>query len=171
MDHPAVVTTLVLAVIAAMSLAAEVLKPLALAVLLSFALAPLVGFFERRRVPRAIAVILTVVLTLGSLSGISYVVVRQLATLAYELPNYQKEIQKKVNFLKPSDDTALRRAQQVAGDVAKSFDAPIVKGHEAMDVRVIEEPTFRQRLQAAVGPYLEFIGVGILCSSWFFLFS
>ena len=51
MDHPVVVTFLVLAVITAMSLAAEVLKPLALAVLLSFALAPLAEFFERRRVP------------------------------------------------------------------------------------------------------------------------
>ena len=138
MDHPAVVTFLILAVIAAMSLAAEVLKPLALAVLLSFALAPLAGFFERRRVPRAIAVLLTVALALGSLSGIGYVVVRQLSTLAYELPDYQKEIQKKVDFLKPSDDTALRRAQKVAGDVAKSLDTPVVPGHEAMDVRVVE---------------------------------
>ena len=160
MDHPAVVTFLILAVIAAMSLAAEVLKPLALAVLLSFALAPLAGFFERRRVPRAIAVLLTVALALGSLIGIGYVVVRQLSMLAYQLPSYQKRIQKKVDFLKPSDDTAFYRAQKVAGDVAKSLDTPVVAGHEAMDVRVVEEPTFRQRLQAAVGPYLEFIGVG-----------
>jgi len=159
MDHPAVVTFLILAVIAAMSLAAEVLKPLALAVLLSFALAPLAGFFERRRVPRAIAVVLTVALALGSLSGVGYVVVRQLSTLAYRLPSYQAEIQKKVDFLKPSDDTSLRRAQKVAGDVAKSLDTPVVPGHEAMDVRVVEQPTFRQRLQAAVGPYMEFIGV------------
>ena len=93
--------------------------------------------------PRAIAVILTVALALGSLSGIGYVVVRQLSTLAYELPSYQKEIQKKVNFLKPSDDTAFYRAQKVASDVAKSLDTPVVVGHEAMDVRVIEEPTFR----------------------------
>jgi predicted PurR-regulated permease PerM len=57
MDHPVVVTFLILAVIGAMSVAAEVLKPLALAVLLSFALAPLAGFLERHRVPRAIAVI------------------------------------------------------------------------------------------------------------------
>jgi predicted PurR-regulated permease PerM len=90
MDHPVVVTFLVLAVIGAMSLAAEVLKPLALAVLLSFALAPLAGFLERRRVPRAIAVVLTAALALGSLSGIGYVVVRQLSALAYELPDYQK---------------------------------------------------------------------------------
>ncbi len=161
MDHPIAVTFLVLAVIGAMSLAAEVLKPLALAVLLSFALAPLAGFFERRRVPRAIAVILTVGLALGTLSGIGYVVVRQLSRLAYQLPDYQKEIQKKVDFLKPSDNTAFYRAQRVAGEVARSLDTPIVAGHEAMDVRVIEQPTFRERLQGAVGPYLEFVGVGI----------
>jgi predicted PurR-regulated permease PerM len=160
MDHPAVVTFLILAVIGAMALAAEVLKPLALAVLLSFALAPLAGFLERRRVPRSVAVILTVAFALGCVSGIGYIVVRQLSTLAYQLPSYQERIQKKVDFLKPSDDTAFFRAKKVAGDVAKSLDAPVVAGHEAMDVRVIEQPTFRQRLQAAVGPYVEFIGVG-----------
>jgi predicted PurR-regulated permease PerM len=160
MNHPVVVTFLILAVIAAMSLAAEVLKPLALAVLLSFALAPLAGFLERHRVPRSAAALLTVLLALGSLSGIGYVVVRQLAVLAYRLPSYQERIQKKVDFLKPSDDTAFHRAQKVAGDVAKSLDTPVVVGHEATDVRVVDEPTFRQRLQGAVGPYVEFIGVG-----------
>ncbi len=161
MDHPVVVTFLILAIIAAMSLAAEVLKPLALAVLLSFALAPLAGFFERRRVPRPIAVLLTVALALGSLSGVGYVVVRQISMLAYRLPSYQARIQQKVDFLKPSDDTAFFRAKKVAGDVAKSLDTPVVAGHEAMDVRVVEQPTFRERLQGAVGPYLEFVGVGI----------
>ncbi|MGZ3470452.1 MAG: AI-2E family transporter, partial [Isosphaeraceae bacterium] len=160
MDHPVVVTFLILAVIGAMSLAAEMLKPLALAVLLSFALAPLAGFFERRRVPRAIAVLLTVALALGSLSGIGYVVVRQLSMLAYQLPSYQERIQKKVNFLKPSDDTVFSRAQKVASDVAKSLDTPVVPGPEAMDVRVVEQPSFRQRLQAAVGPSLEILGLG-----------
>jgi predicted PurR-regulated permease PerM len=161
MDHPAVVTFLILAVIGAMALAAEVLKPLALAVLLSFALAPLAGFFERRRVPRAIAVLLTVALALGSLCGVGYVVGRQLSMLAYQLPSYQERIQRKVDFLTPSNDTAFYRARKVAGDVARSLDTPVVPAHEAMDVRVVEQPTFRQRLQAAVGPYLEFLGVGV----------
>src|SRR5512135_487051 len=160
MDHPAVVTFLILAIIAAMSLAAEVLKPLALAVLLSFALAPLAGFFERRRVPRAIAVLLTVVLALGCLSGIGFVVVRQLSMLAYQLPSYQERIQKKVDFLKPSEGTVFSRAQKVAGDVVKSLDTPVVPGPQAMDVRVVEQHTFRQRLQAAVGPSMEYLGIG-----------
>ena len=161
MDHPVVVTFLILAVIAAMSLAAEVLKPLALAVLLSFALAPLAGFFERCRVPRAAAVLLTVVLALGTLGGVGYVVVRQISLLAYQLPSYQARIQEKVDSLKPSSDTSFSRARKVAGEVVKSLDTPVVAGHEAMDVRVVSEPTFRERLQNAVGPYLGFLGVSI----------
>ena len=162
MDHPAVVTFLVLAVVGAMALAAEVLKPLALAVLLSFALAPLVGCFERRRVPRAVAVLLSVALAVGSLGGVGYVVVRQLSMLAYQLPSYQERIQEKVDFLKPTDDMAYYRARKVAGDVARSLDTPVIAGHEAMDVRVVAQPTFRERLQGAVGPYLGYMGVGSL---------
>jgi len=51
MDHPIVITFLIFAVIAFMSLAAEVLKPLALAILLSFALAPITRMLERRGLP------------------------------------------------------------------------------------------------------------------------
>ena len=88
---------------------------------------------------------------------------RRAAALLAGLPtaDYQARIQQKVDFLTPSDDTAFYRAQKVAGDVARSLDTPVVAGHEAMNVRVIDEPTFRQRLQGAVGPYLEFIGVSI----------
>ena len=143
MDHPAVVTFLILAVIAAMSLAAEVLKPLALAVLLSFALAPLAGFLNgggcrgsSRSCSRSLS-------RAGQPGGIGYVVVRQLSILAYQLPSYQKEIQKNFNFLKPSDDTVLSRAQQVAGDVVKSLDTPVVPGSKAMDVRVVSSPGWR----------------------------
>ena len=160
LDHPVVVTFLILAVIAAMSLAAEVLKPLALAVLVSFALAPAAEFFERRRVPRSAAVFLTVALSLGFLIGVGYVVERQLSMLVRQLPSYQARIQKKVDFLKPSVNTAFYRARKVASEVAESLDTPVVPGQEAMNVRVVEEPTFRQRLQGAVGPYLEFLGVG-----------
>jgi hypothetical protein len=55
-----------------------------------------------------------------------------------------------VDFLKPSENFAFYRAQKVAGDVAKSLDTPVVEGREAMDVRVIEQPTFRERLEAAL---------------------
>ena len=82
MGHPVVILFVVIAVVAAMSLAAEVLKPLSLSVLLAFALSPFARFFERRGLPRVPAVVLTVLIALGGLAGIGYVVVGQLNSLA-----------------------------------------------------------------------------------------
>ena len=111
--------------------------------------------------PRAIAVLFTVGLALGTLSGIGYVVVRQLSMLAYELPSYQVEIQKKVDFLKPSEDTAFYRAKKVAGDVARSLDTPVIagaRGDRCARYRAAHVPS--NVFNPAVGPYLEFVGVG-----------
>ena len=67
-------TMLIFAIIAFMYFTGEVLKPLALSVLLSFALAPAARLLERCGLPRAAAVVLTVVLSLGLLGVIGYVV-------------------------------------------------------------------------------------------------
>jgi predicted PurR-regulated permease PerM len=159
-DHSVVLTFLILAIIAALSLAAEVLKPLALAVLLSFALAPLVGFLERRGLPNVAAVLLTVIFALGALAGIGFTVGRQLTHLANHLDDYQRHIKHKIEFLTPSDNTVLARVKKVAGEVEKSLDRPPVEGRKVQDVRVIEQPSFRTQLQGTVGPYLELLGVG-----------
>src|SRR3954466_4109012 len=107
LDHPVVTTFLIFAVIGFMSLASEVLKPLALSVLLSFALAPLASFLERRGLPRPAAVVLTILLALGVLSGVTYKVVQQLTNLANDLPKYEEHIQAKLTWLKPQQETAL----------------------------------------------------------------
>jgi predicted PurR-regulated permease PerM len=107
-----------------MSLAAEVLKPLALAVLLSFALAPVARFLERQ-LPRSVAVILTVVVALGALGAIGYILGTQLTTLAYHLPEYRERVLAKLptgwDFLKPTQETAVAKLSEVAGDVAQSL--------------------------------------------------
>ena len=159
-SHPIVIFFLLIAIVAVMSLAAEVLKPLALAVLLSFALAPIVRFLVHRKVPRALAVVMTVLLALGALGGVAYVVSDQLKSLAYEMPKYEQNILEKLNVLEPTEETALDRAQTVASHVAEKLDAPPVDRNDVMDVRVVSRPTFRERLSATVGPYLEFLGIG-----------
>jgi predicted PurR-regulated permease PerM len=165
MRHPVVITFLIMAIVAAMSAAAEVLKPLALSVLLAFALMPLAGFFERRaRLPRAAAVVLTVFLAMGTIGGISYVVFGQLELLARRLPRDEDRIEKKLKILRPDETSTFERAKRVANDVARKLNtSPVVsEGQESQvtDVRVVQQPTFRERLQGAVGPYLEFLGVG-----------
>jgi predicted PurR-regulated permease PerM len=164
MSHPVVITFLILAIVGAMALAAEVLKPLALSVLLAFALTPVSEFFEKRaRLPRAAAGALTVLLTLGAIGGLGYVVGRQLTALARQLddPRYKENLREKLKVFRPDERSALEHARRVAAEVSRQLTTEPVKGRpEAMDVRVVQEPTFRERLQTAVGPYLEFLGVG-----------
>jgi len=158
MDHPIVIAFLIFAVIGFMSLAAEVLKPLALAVLLSFALAPLAGFLERRGLPRSAAVVVTILLALGLLAGVTYKVGQQLTMLANDLPQYEENMKRKVTLFKPQQENALDRLSQVGREVAETLDKP-PKTSGAQPVSIVSQPTFTQRLQTAVGPYLETLGV------------
>ena len=161
MNHPVVVTFLILAIIGAMSLAAEVLKPLALSFLLAFALSPAAEFLERRaRFPRVLAVLLTVVVSLALLGGFGYVVGRQLSALADQLPKYQGNILKKLNVLEPSKTSPLQKAEDMARQVNKKLFTTPGQDEDIPKVEVVSAPSFRERLQTAVGPYIEFLGVG-----------
>jgi predicted PurR-regulated permease PerM len=160
-DHPIVIAFLVFAVIGFLGLASEFLKPLALAVLLSFALAPLAGFLERRGLPRVLAVVLTIVLALGALGGITYKVGEQLTMLAHDtrdLRKYGEHIKAKLTWLKPQQENALMRLTAVAADVAQTLEEPR-RQDGVQPVRIVTQPSFTQRVQTAVGPYLERLGV------------
>ena len=181
-DHPIVITFLIFAIIGFMSLASEVLKPLALAILLSFALAPLTIRVERLGLPRAAAVLFTVVATLGALGGVVYVVERQLVSLASELPKNQDRIERKLSWFRSNETSAINQVKRVAADVASKLDQgtggqPIVEpkfeeaesstkvpvdttGQRLVDVRIVKQPNFRERLEDAIGPYLEPLTVG-----------
>jgi predicted PurR-regulated permease PerM len=159
MDHPVIVTLLVIAVIASMSLASEVLKPLALSVLLSFALVPFARSLERIGLPRFPAAALTVLCALALLAGIGYVVGRQLTSLAHDLPQSQANIIKKIRSLQPTGESSWGRAVQAVQDLERELDKQKVEPNMP-EVRVISESTLRERVQTAVGPYLQFLGVG-----------
>ena len=81
--------------------------------------------------------------------------------LANRLPGYQDNIEKKLKFARPGEDSALkkrsRRRRRVGRDAARRR---VERPRTSRSVRVVEQPSFRERLQAAVGPYLEFLGVG-----------
>ena len=157
-DHPIVIAFLIFAVIGFLSLASEFLKPLALAVLLSFALAPLAGFLERRGLPRFVAVILTILLALGVLGAITYQVGQQLTMLANDLPRYEEHVKTKLTSLQPSQSGAFKRISAVSRDLAKTLEEP-PKVAGVQQVTVVSQPSYRERLQAAVGPTLERLGV------------
>jgi len=84
-----------LLVVAAMDYAEALLLPIAVALLLTFLLNPPVRFLERL-VPRVVAVLVVVTVTVAALSFVGWIVTRQVASLAAELPNYRENIRQKV---------------------------------------------------------------------------
>ncbi len=167
-DHPVVKLFVIIAVVAALAMAAEVLKPLAVAVLLSFALSPLSRVLERRGLPRIAAVLLTVIVALGSIGGIGYVVFGQLNALAEELPRSQERILERVRALRPDGKSAITKASETIDEVVKKVESAkteaktqgVDEQQGVVDVHVVEAPDWRNRLESEVGPYLEGFAVG-----------
>lgn len=159
-------TMMIFAVIAAMYFTGEVLKPLALAILLCFALAPAVRLLERARLPRAAAVIFTVFIALTLLGGIGFVVGKQLTALANHLPDYQGNIEDKLqNIVKPDQKTASDKLKDVANEVTAKIEkkrpsAEVDEMKPIQKVEVVAQTSFQERLRSAGGPYLSFLGVG-----------
>jgi predicted PurR-regulated permease PerM len=158
MDHPIVLTFLILAIVAMMAWAAEVLKPLALAVLLSFALTPPARFLERRGVPRFLSVLLTVLLALGALGAVGYAVGRQLDQLASELPRNRERIIARVHSIMPRGSGKIEELQGLSKDLAKTLASSPIQPDKVTDVRVVNQPTFSKTIETTAGPYLEFLG-------------
>ncbi|MFD1111129.1 AI-2E family transporter [Pseudoroseomonas ludipueritiae] len=83
--------------VGALYLARDVLIPITLAVLLSFVLAPVVALLRRLSLPRVAAVLMAVMLALGTITLIGSVIGVQIASLARDAPRYQRVIQEKVD--------------------------------------------------------------------------
>ncbi len=160
MDHPIVLTLFIFAIIAFMYQAAEVLKPLALAILLSFALVPISRQFERLKVPRVGAVVLTVLLVMGVLGGIGYEVGQQLNSLADKLPEYEANIQEKIQGMKPGQANAISKVQVVVGDVSKSLQSK--PADNVQEVRVVKDPDFGAQVSTLAGPYIAGLGTAFI---------
>jgi predicted PurR-regulated permease PerM len=87
-------------IIAALYLGRDLLVPLVLAVMLAFVLTPLAARLRRLGLPRAPAVVLTVLLAVGAIVSVAWVVLRQLAALAGDLPAFSRNLAAKLSQLR-----------------------------------------------------------------------
>lgn len=99
----------------------DVLLPLALGIVLAFILTPLVRVFDRMRLPRFAGVALTMLMALGTVGGMSYVVVDQFAELSTEISQYTSSMRRKVGQLRLGNDAALRQFTRTMDRVTEQF--------------------------------------------------
>ena len=131
--------------------------PLALAFLFAFLLRPLVSRLERF-VPRVIAVILALALTVGMLGVGAWALYGQSVALAHEVTAYSGNLERKLAIFKRSPDgafAALERTLQRITESGESADSPDLK------VMVVEGSSLGDRYER-IAPTAEGVATGFL---------
>lgn len=109
-------------IVTALYWAQAVLIPVALAIFITFLLSPLVTLLQRWRLPRVVAVVLTVSMAALLLSGVGYIVVRQVNHLLAELPRHTDNIRAKVKSLRElTEGGALQNVEAVTKEINREL--------------------------------------------------
>ncbi|HVC92270.1 MAG TPA: AI-2E family transporter [Pirellulales bacterium] len=152
-------------VIAALYFAKAVLVPLTLAVLLSFLLSPVCDWLERRRLGRVPAVLATAILGFTLLGIVVWTAAVQMTRLAPKIPEYQGNIEAKLNSVNEYAVAALgkvtRTAQGLGQDLSPSEQANEPKGTIELpySVRVLSSPANPLQVFGGMfGTLLELLG-------------
>ena len=110
-------------VIATLYFARVVFIPLALALLFSLVLTPPVGFLERIKLPRVLAIFLVVVVLVGLMGLIGWKTSQQFVDLTSQLPAYKKTLQDKIHSLKGPSSQSLNKASDTVKELSKEIGA------------------------------------------------
>lgn len=132
-------------VVAALYLAQGVLIPLTLAVLLSFLLSPVCDWLERARLGRIPAVLATALLGFTLLGAVAWTATIQMTHLAPRLPEYQSNIQGRLNSVNSYAVAALSNISRTAEGTdtlpaAEQSGVPRGSSEQPFSVRVLSSP-------------------------------
>ncbi|TVS19529.1 MAG: AI-2E family transporter [Planctomycetaceae bacterium] len=133
-------------VVGALYLAKDLLVPLTLAVLLSFLLSPVCDWFERCWLPRIPAVLVTTFLGFAGLGLVAWLAVVQITQLAPKIPEYQANLQAKLQSATAYTAGALSKVtnagQSIGQNLPESEEVQKLKGtrERPYAVRVISSP-------------------------------
>jgi len=152
-------------VVAALYLAKGLLVPLTLAVLLSFLLSPVCDWLERRRLGRIPAVLVTAILGFTVLGIVVWTSAVQMTRLAPKIPEYQLNVEAKLNSVNEYAAAALskvtRTAQGMGQNLSPSEQAGEPRGTNELpfSVRVLSPPTSPLQVFGGMfGTLLEVLG-------------
>jgi predicted PurR-regulated permease PerM len=115
-------------VIAILRLGQDVLMPVAFAGLLAFLLSPVVVKLTRWGLPKTAAIIVTVALAFGVIGGIGWIVTTQAISLVRQLPDYEQNLQQKIQALKqPHAPSFLSRTVVMVENLQKQLNSAAPK--------------------------------------------
>ena len=130
--------------VGALYLGREFLIPLAVAGLLTFVLNPIVRVFERR-LPRAAAVVLVVILTFSVLGAFTWALALQAASLGGEIPSYRDNLKEKIAEVRgASRGGVIEKVQSATKEVVEEFqkeDKPVKPAEKPVPVVVKSQPS------------------------------
>jgi predicted PurR-regulated permease PerM len=104
-----------MAVLAALYFGREVLIPFALAAMVSFLLAPPVSWLEKLRLGRVVSVVIVLAITYSIAGALLWIGAQQFSNILARLPEYQANIEAKVQRIQSSADGSSRLASAIAG--------------------------------------------------------
>jgi predicted PurR-regulated permease PerM len=155
-----------IAIVAALYWAQAIFIPFALAIFLTFILSPFVLFLQKRRLGRIPSVLIAVTVAALFMTGVGWVVARQVSNLASQLPDYSENIKKKIVAFKEftSTDTRLQKLFDdilalfnPASETRKSLDAAGNKPAPVV-VEPPQTPLWMTKMPSFVGTTLEMLG-------------
>ena len=112
--------------------------PVALAGLLAFLLSPVVNAIDRWGAGRATSVLVVVLLAFCLAGGVGWVLLRQLASLADELPQYSAHIRQRVADLRGlSKGGSVEKVQRTLNEVVGEMQKDEPKAAAAKPIPVI----------------------------------
>ena len=146
-------------VVAILYWAREVLVPIAIALLLTFILNPIVSGLERLGLGRVLAVAISAVLAFSFLLGAGWIVTRQIAGLANELPQYRRNIREKITDLRDlKRGGALEKVEQTVDEVKselKKTGSGLKQAPPRQVIVAAEEESVFWPIPLATGPIVE----------------
>src|SRR4051794_29794589 len=140
------------ALLAVLYWARSIFIPVALAIFLAFVLGPIVAWLQRRRLGRALSVIVTVALLVLTVAGVGFLVTQQVTSLAETLPSRRDAIKAKLAEAKSmfaSDGN--NRFGVLIDDVTEALGTKEARPDGAVLVQTAE-PSWTTRVQAYVDP-------------------
>lgn len=134
-----------------LKLARPILIPFFLAVLLGYALSPVLARLRRWRVPRPVAVIVVLVLTIAVVYLVGLIVYSSARTLASELPAYEEKL------------------NELLVGVGEALEIPQLKVDPMEWLRALDVEKIASVLLSALGPFFNFMS-GLLLVLLFLVF-